>query len=176
MISIVGYTNAGKSTLLNTLTRAEAVAENKLFATLDPFSKRLRFPRDREVILTDTVGFIRELPKTLVQAFQATLEELEQADLFLHVVDGASPHRDEQKESIERILHDMDLGTTPRIVFYNKIDLVKDPQEEAALRRQDAYVGSAKDRPSLRPLMEQIELLIDRGSFTELLPAQPLDD
>ena len=176
VISIVGYTNAGKSTLLNTLTRAEAVAENKLFATLDPFSKRLRFPRDREVILTDTVGFIRELPKTLVQAFQATLEELEQADLFLHVVDGASPHRDEQKESIERILHDMDLGTTPRIVFYNKIDLVKDPQEEAALRRQDAYVGSAKDRASLRPLMEQIELLIDRGSFTELLPAQPLDD
>jgi GTP-binding protein HflX len=176
VISIVGYTNAGKSTLLNTLTHAEAVAENKLFATLDPFSKRMRFPTDREVILTDTVGFIRDLPKTLVQAFQATLEELEQADLFIHVVDASSPHRDEQKESIERILHDMELGRTPRIVFYNKIDLVEDPKEEAALRRQDAYVGSARTRATLRPLMEHIEALIARGSFTDLRQGQGSDD
>ncbi len=128
------------------------------------------------MILTDTVGFFRALPKPLVQAFQATLEELEQADLFIHVVDAASPHRDEQKESIERILHDMDLGATPRLVFYNKIDLVADPLEEAALRRQDAYVGSAKVRSSLRPLMEQIEALIDRGSFAERPQFEPSDD
>ena len=158
VISIVGYTNAGKSTLLNTLTRAKAVAENKLFATLDPFSKRLRFPRDREVILTDTVGFIRDLPKTLLQAFQATLEELEQADLFLHVVDASSPYREEQKESVERILRDMDLGKTELVTFYNKCDLIEDPDELAALIRRDgALFGSAKDRPSLIPLMERLD-------------------
>ena len=176
VISIVGYTNAGKSTLLNTLTRADAVAEDKLFATLDPFSKRMRFPHDREVILTDTVGFIRELPKTLVQAFQATLEELEQADLFIHVVDASSPHRDEQQESIERILNEMELGRTPCIVFYNKIDLVDDPQEEAALRRKGAYVGSARTRLTLRPLMEEIEALVDRGSFAKQPLGQGAED
>ena len=175
VISIVGYTNAGKSTLLNTLTRAEAVAEDKLFATLDPFSKRLRFPHDREVILTDTVGFIRELPKTLVQAFRATLEELEQADLFLHVVDASSPYRDEQKESIERILNDMDLGMTQRVVFYNKIDRVDDPLDEAALRREDGFVGSALDRNSLRPLMEYMETLLDGHSVTKLPKTEPGD-
>ncbi|MFH1532372.1 MAG: GTPase HflX [Pseudomonadota bacterium] len=169
VISIVGYTNAGKSTLLNTLTRATALAEDKLFATLDPFSKRLRFPEDREVILTDTVGFIRELPKTLVEAFRATLEELEQADLFVHVVDASSPHRDEQRESVERILHDMGLGMTPSVVFYNKIDQVGDPLDAAALRRdEEAFVGSALQRDSLRPLLEHLEVRIVRGAVTEL--------
>ena len=163
VISIVGYTNAGKSTLLNTLTHSEAIAEDQLFATLDPFSKRLRFPRDREVILTDTVGFIRELPETLVKAFRATLEELEQADLFLHVVDASSPYREEQMESIERILHDMDLGQTERVTFYNKMDQVEDPLEAAALaRRADAITGSALDRKSLLPLMERLQETIDR--------------
>jgi len=163
VISIVGYTNAGKSTLLNTLTRAEAVAEDRLFATLDPFSKRLRFPRDREVILTDTVGFIRDLPRPLVQAFRATLEELEQADLFLHVVDASSPHRDEQMESIERILHDMGLGKTERVTFYNKCDRIDDPLERLALERRDgALTGSAMSRPTLLPLMERLEETIDR--------------
>ena len=96
VISIVGYTNAGKSTLLNALTGGDVLAEDKLFATLDPTSRRLRFPREREVIITDTVGFIRDLPKDLVAAFRATLEELADADLLLHVVDAADPRRDEQ--------------------------------------------------------------------------------
>ena len=89
-VSIVGYTNAGKSTLLNTLTNAEVIVQDKLFATLDPTSRRLRFPRDKELILTDTVGFIHDLPEALKPAFKATLEELEGADLLIHLVDGSS--------------------------------------------------------------------------------------
>ena len=115
------------------------------------------------MILTDTVGFIRDLPKALVQAFRATLEELEQADLFLHVVDASSPHREEQMESIERILHDMGLGLTERVTFYNKCDRIDDPLERLALDRRDgALSGSALDRPTLLPLMERLEETIDR--------------
>ncbi|MFW6242234.1 MAG: GTPase HflX, partial [Thermodesulfobacteriota bacterium] len=99
VISIIGYTNAGKSTLLNTLTQSEVMAENRLFATLDPSSRRLRFPRDIEVIVTDTVGFIRDLPKDLMVAFRATLEELRSADLLLHVVDIGNPRHPEQIQS-----------------------------------------------------------------------------
>src|SRR6185295_3153259 len=104
VVAIVGYTNAGKSTLLNTLTEGDVLAENKLFATLDPTSRRLRFPSEREIILTDTVGFIRDLPKDLVAAFRATLEELAEADLLLHVVDGADPSHEQHVAAVERIL------------------------------------------------------------------------
>ncbi len=96
VVAIVGYTNAGKSTLLNTLTSSEVLAEDKLFATLDPTTRRLRFPREREIIIADTVGFIRDLPPDLAQAFRATLEELDEADLLLHVVDAADPARQQQ--------------------------------------------------------------------------------
>jgi len=160
LVAIVGYTNAGKSTLLNTLTHARALAEDRLFATLDPFSRRLRFPRDREVVLTDTVGFLRELPEVLRQAFRATLEELEGADVLLHVVDAASPRRDEQRESVERILRDMDLGGLPRITFYNKADRLADPREAAALARDGAVAGSATARASLIPLLDALELAL----------------
>src|SRR5689334_18678989 len=112
VVSIVGYTNAGKSTLLNALTNAEVRAENKLFATLDPTSRRLRFPRDREVIITDTVGFIRDLPKDLVAAFRATLEELEEADLLLHVVDASDPRNEEQAKAVEDVLETLDVERT----------------------------------------------------------------
>src|SRR5438067_1186135 len=122
VISIVGYTNAGKSTLLNALTDSAVLAENKLFATLDPTSRRLRFPRDREVIITDTVGFIRDLPKDLVAAFRATLEELEDADLLLHVVDASDPRHDEQAQAVERVLSTLDVAATPRLLVYNKAD------------------------------------------------------
>ena len=110
IVSIVGYTNAGKCTLLNALTGADVLAEDKLFATLDPTSRRLRFPEEREVIITDTVGFIRDLPKDLVAAFRATLEELDDADLLLHVVDAADPAHDEQIEAVERILDGLGLA------------------------------------------------------------------
>jgi GTP-binding protein HflX len=122
IISIVGYTNAGKSTLLNALTESAVLVENKLFATLDPTSRRLRFPRDREVIITDTVGFIRALPKTLLSAFRATLEELKDASLLLHVVDASDPEQDRQIVAVDTILAQIGLGEMPRLVVYNKCD------------------------------------------------------
>jgi GTP-binding protein HflX len=124
IISIVGYTNAGKSTLLNTLTRAEVLAEDRLFATLDPTSRRLRFPKEREVIITDTVGFIRDLPKDLLEAFKATLEELEDADLLLHVIDLSNPRFEEQMEAVDKILATLELGGKPVLKVFNKMDLM----------------------------------------------------
>ena len=135
VLSIVGYTNAGKSTLLNALTDSAVVAADVLFATLDPSSRRLRFPRDREVIVTDTVGFIRDLPPELLAAFQATLEELSDADLLLHVVDAADPRRDEQIRAVEAILGDLDLAGKRRLLVLNQIDRLP-PGEGAALAHQ----------------------------------------
>lgn len=120
--ALVGYTNAGKSTLLNALTRSDVLSENKLFATLDPTTRRLRFPEERELVLADTVGFIRNLPKELVEAFRATLEELESADLLLHVADAAHPDFDRQMESVGNILADLDLSGIPRLLILNKWD------------------------------------------------------
>lgn len=157
VISLVGYTNAGKSTLLNTLTRSEVLAENKLFATLDPTTRRIRFPEDREVILTDTVGFIRRLPPDLKEAFQATLEELEAADVLVLVADASHPEVEEQVEAVERIIEDMDLGGLPRILVLNKWDRLDD---DARVLMRNMYPQgipvSALDRPSLRPLVEAV--------------------
>ena len=114
IVAICGYTNAGKSTLLNALTEGDALAEDKLFATLDPISRRLRFPQEREVVITDTVGFIRDLPEELFAAFRATLEEMADADLLLHVVDASDPDRDQQIRAVEGILADLGLGEKPR--------------------------------------------------------------
>jgi len=122
-ISIVGYTNAGKSTLLNSLTHSSVLVEDKLFATLDPISRRLRFPRDFEVIITDTVGFIRDLPKDLMESFSATLEELLEADLLLHVIDISNEQFEEQMDAVERTLGKLELHTKPTIKVFNKIDL-----------------------------------------------------
>ena len=123
--SLVGYTNAGKSTLLNALTGSEVLAENRLFATLDPTTRRLRFPRERELILTDTVGFIRSLPKELVEAFRATLEELEEAELLLHVADASHPELEQQLKAVEDILEQLDLHNTPRMLILNKVDALE---------------------------------------------------
>jgi len=122
LISIVGYTNAGKSTLLNALTHASALAEDKLFATLEPLSRRLRFPKERDVILSDTVGFIRDLPKDLLAAFRATLEELDSADLLLHVVDASEEAAPQRLEAVERILEELGLIAKPRLLVWNKAD------------------------------------------------------
>jgi GTP-binding protein HflX len=124
VISLVGYTNAGKSTLLNTLTDSRITAEDKLFATLDPTSRRLRFPKDIEVIITDTVGFIRSLPTELLQAFKATLEELHEADMLVHVIDVSNPRFRDQIMVVENLLQELDLHTIPCLRVFNKIDQV----------------------------------------------------
>lgn len=157
VISIVGYTNAGKSTLLNALTKSEVLAEDKLFATLDPTSRRLRFPTEREVIITDTVGFIRDLPKDLVAAFRATLEELEDASLLLHVVDASDPAREAQMEAVESILSSLELLERPRVVVFNKADRLQPGEAEALARAHGGVAASAARREGLEALLMACE-------------------
>jgi len=161
VVSIVGYTNAGKSTLLNTLTHSDVIAEDKLFATLDPSSRRLRFPADFEVIITDTVGFIRDLPKELMVAFEATLEELENADILLHVIDVSNPRFVEQIESVEKILADLKLDLIPRINVLNKMDLVEPEVYMKWISRFDGVAVSARTRSSLMPLLKMLEAWVE---------------
>ena len=160
IVAIVGYTNAGKSTLLNTLTRSDVLAEDRLFATLDPTTRRLRLPRDSDIIVADTVGFIRDLPRDLARAFRATLEELDEADLLLHVVDAADPAREQQSAAVETILADLGLAETRRILVMNKIDLLP-PEERAQLERVDGGLPvvaiSAQDEATTAPLLAAIE-------------------
>ncbi|MGE6760881.1 GTPase HflX [Corallococcus interemptor] len=157
VISIVGYTNAGKSTLLNAITNAEVLAEDKLFATLDPTSRRLRFPQEREVIITDTVGFIRDLPKDLVAAFRATLEELYDASLLLHVVDASDPARDDQVEAVEKILASLGLMEKPRLMVWNKADQLSEDEVEALLRSKGGVAISAVKRDGLASLLAKAD-------------------
>jgi GTP-binding protein HflX len=160
-VAIVGYTNAGKSTLLNTLTGAEVLAEDKLFATLDTRSRTLRCGwagwGDREVVVTDTVGFIRKLPKDLFAAFRATFEEAADADLLMHVVDASDPAKDEHVRTVMNVLEDLELLEIPRLLVFNKIDLC----EAAELRllersHPEAAFVSATFRETTRPLIERI--------------------
>jgi GTP-binding protein HflX len=156
----VGYTNAGKSTLLNTLTASSVLAQDRLFATLDPASRRLRFPRDLEVIITDTVGFIRDLPPDLLAAFQATLDELHDADLLLHVVDVSSPYIDDHMQAVTKILGDLGLDDIPQLLVFNKMDLLS-PEIVANLARVHQGVAiSAHDRLTLPPLIERLQQVI----------------
>ena len=159
VISIVGYTNAGKSTLLNTLTHSREQVEDRLFATLDPASRRLRFPRDQEAIITDTVGFIRDLPSDLKEAFGATLEELRHADLLLHVIDISNPMFKEQMEAVEEILEELDLHLIPMLRIFNKVDLVQDQGYLQNLCKRSGAIGvSALNGDNLTSLVEAMEL------------------
>ncbi len=152
-ISIVGYTNAGKSTLLNSLTHSSVLVGDKLFATLDPISRRLRFPRDFEVIITDTVGFIRDLPKDLMEAFSATLEELLDADLLLHVIDISNEQFEEQMVAVERTLRKLELHTKPAITVFNKIDLAPAGFVERKVRKHGGIGISAINPRTLEALI-----------------------
>jgi GTP-binding protein HflX len=163
VLSIVGYTNAGKSTLLNALTDSRVLAEDKLFATLDPTSRRLRFPRDREVIVTDTVGFIRDLPPDLVKAFRATLEELGDADLLLHVVDASDPRHDEQVEAVDAILRDLGLSQKPRVLVMNKIDRLPPGEGATVAHPRDAIAISAATRAGIPDLLHACDRLLFAG-------------
>jgi len=160
VISIVGYTNAGKSTLLNTLTQSNILTENKLFATLDPSSRRLRFPKDMEVIITDTVGFIRDLPKELMAAFQATLEELESADLLLHVVDISNKDFKKQIDSVNTILFDLNLNNIPMIYVLNKADVADKNILKNFKAKGESVTISANNRKTLQPLIEIMEQMV----------------
>jgi GTP-binding protein HflX len=157
IVSIVGYTNAGKSTLLNALTQSEVFTEDLLFATLDTSTRRLRFPMEREVIITDTVGFIRHLPKSLLGAFKATLEELEDADLLLHVIDLGNPRFEEHIRAVERILQDLELDRIPRLRVFNKVDLLPEEEIVPLCRRFDAIPVSARNRRTFEPLLAELE-------------------
>lgn len=165
VLSIIGYTNAGKSTLLNALTNSDVEAANKLFMTLDPTSRRLRFPRQGKVIITDTVGFIADLPEDLIVAFRATLEELADADLLLHVIDAADPRIDKKIVAVESLLDDLELRHVPILRVLNKIDLLPDDHTNALARRFKATAVSAVDRSGLETLMRTAEKRLSRGSF-----------
>ncbi len=178
LISLVGYTNAGKSTLLNAMTRSEVYAEKKMFATLDPTSRRLRLPYDQEVIVNDTVGFIRDLPEALVAAFRATLEEISDSDLIVHVVDAANPRAQQQIASVDKILGDLGLDQIPQIIALNKSDLL-DADEIESLQRQilldkhvDSVAISAIHRNSLSALAECIAASIGDFGFANRIIAE----
>jgi GTP-binding protein HflX len=157
IIAICGYTNAGKSTLLNSLTQGDALAADKLFATLDPISRRLRFPHEREVVITDTVGFIRDLPEELTRAFRATLEEMADADLLVHVVDASDADRDQHILAVEGILNDLGLGDKPRIQVWNKADRLEPEDAEHLARHSGGFVVSALDQATFGPLLLAVE-------------------
>ena len=153
-VAIVGYTNAGKSTLLNALTGSDVTVEDKLFATLDTRSRAMRLPSGREVVVTDTVGFIRDLPKDLFTAFRATFDETQDADLLLHVIDASDPCRSEHLETTEKLLVDLGLERVPRILVFNKCDRLETPHPTLADR---GVPISALDPSSLGALKGAIE-------------------
>jgi len=176
ILSIIGYTNAGKSTLLNAMTNSEVEAADKLFMTLDPTSRRLRFPREGEVVVTDTVGFLADLPEDLVAAFRATLEELADADLLLHVVDASDPRLEEKRAAVEKLVEELDLGEIDRLVVLNKSDLVPEAEIAALVRRFDGVAVSALRRRGFDALIQAAEERLGRKRpllDTAATPAEP---
>lgn len=158
--AIVGYTNAGKSTLLNTLTGAGILAEDKLFATLDPTTRSLKLPSRQEVLLTDTVGFIRKLPHHLIDAFRSTLEEAKYADMILHVVDASNPQMDEQMYTVYETLQNLGVKDKPVITIFNKQDKIEDPQVVRDFKADYIVKISAKQGTGLEELTETIEAVL----------------
>lgn len=178
IIAIVGYTNAGKSTLLNALTKAGIFIEDKPFATLDPTTRRISLPNHTKILLSDTVGFIRKLPPAIITAFRATLEELEEASVLLHVVDLASHNAAEQCQTVEDILSNLNLADKPRITALNKIDRLLEPNktwtEEAAINylagtchtsSENTVLISAARKWGLARLMERVSQILAKEPF-----------
>lgn len=180
-ISIVGYTNAGKSTLLNALTSSHVLAEARMFATLDPTTRRLRLPREQEVIINDTVGFIRDLPPDLLAAFRSTLEEISGSRLLLHVVDASNPRWEQQTASVDRILGDLEFDKIPRLLVFNKADLVDQASLDAMLRQTSNQHGgasvaiSALDQNSLGGLLRRISEALGPAMAHYQAPEQPVE-
>ncbi|MEX0784959.1 MAG: GTPase HflX [Dehalococcoidia bacterium] len=177
VVALVGYTNAGKSTLMRALSGADVLAEDKLFATLDPITRRIRLASGEAVLLTDTVGFIQKLPTQLVAAFRATLEELEEADILLHVIDISHPHAYEQTQTVDATLADLGVGEKPQLLALNKVDLLRRPDGETVASLDEAkalihgagappanvVLCSATKRWGLDRLLERIEQGLDGG-------------
>jgi GTP-binding protein HflX len=179
ILSIIGYTNAGKSTLFNALTHASVLAEDRLFATLDPTTRRLRFPREREVIITDTVGFIQDLPKNLLEAFKATLEELEEADLVIHVIDLSNPRFIDHMVAVDEILSSLDLIHKPMLKVFNKKDLANPNLAALQTRIHHGVAIAAIDEGTLPPLIvrleERVEELAAEAEQKPLEAEEPLE-
>lgn len=169
IISIVGYTNAGKSTLLNALTQSAVTAENLLFATLDPTSRRLRLPREQEVVINDTVGFIKDLPPDLITAFRATLEEMEGSDLLIHLVDASNAQFENHIASVEKILEELKLSDIPRLLVFNKSDLLNEDELGNLRRTFNAVTISAFRRESFTPMFERISEMLDSADAARTL-------
>jgi GTP-binding protein HflX len=187
LASIVGYTNAGKSTLLNALTGADVLAEDKLFATLDPTTRRLRLPTNQNVLLSDTVGFIRKLPHRLVEAFKATLEEVVRADLLLHVVDASHPQATEQIRAVNEVLDEIGAGTKPTLMIFNKTDRVVEPgilprfleqyphAVTVSAKRGDGFPSLLAELGSrLRPVRDFVELEVPHDAADVIAKAHEL--
>lgn len=169
--ALVGYTNAGKSTLLRELTQTDVYVENQLFATLDPTSRNLKLPSGKEIVLTDTVGFIQNLPHDLVAAFRATLEEVNEADLVLHVVDSSSPMRLEQMRVVENLLEQLGASGKPTITVYNKKDLRRGSEDYIPEDSDSSLLVSAYDSKDMEKLLERIQDKLAGDTRTFALPA-----
>jgi GTP-binding protein HflX len=169
--ALVGYTNAGKSTLLNALTRSDVLAEDKLFATLDTTSRRMRFPDAREVVITDTVGFIEHLPRDLLRAFEATLEELHDAELLVHVVDAGDPDRELHSAVVSEVIAELGLGDLPTLLVLNKSDTVEPERLTALVAQTGGLPASALHREGLDALMVRVEAALWRHARADVVPA-----
>jgi len=172
--AIVGYTNAGKSSLLNAMTHAGVLSENKLFATLDPTVRRFRLPGGQDILLADTVGFIRKLPHTLVEAFKSTLEETALADFIIEVCDAAAPGLDDRHETTLNVLDEIGAGDKPIVMVLNKMDLITEPIEINRLKTRypDAVFASTVTEQGLDELAERVEAFVDAESkiFSLVIP------
>ncbi|HVB34440.1 MAG TPA: GTPase HflX [Patescibacteria group bacterium] len=175
-VALVGYTNAGKSTLFNALTSASVTVSPRMFATLDPTVRGLRLPSKRRVLLSDTVGFIRDLPPGLVTAFRATLEELQEAALILHVIDISSPRHGEQQIQVDKVLADLDLESRPRLRVYNKIDRLSQPQSASWAGVTSGIFVSALTGAGLDHLIEEIDRQLPGDPIVQLHLRVPLAD
>ena len=181
-IALVGYTNAGKSTLFNALSRAEVLVSSRMFATLDPTIRAIRLPSNRRVLVSDTVGFIRDLPKPLLTAFRATLEEVQEAALILHVSDVSNPHHDELDAEVDKILEELGVSSRPRLRVLNKMDLLSAQQRDAlqlsltAANGNAAAIVSARTGEGLDDLLKRIDSAIPVDPLVSLSLRVPLTE